>query len=114
MPKSDPKPNRYASSGPDISQPPVLVRDPPLDLDATLDAFNSVTGNNAQQIIFVRVQEETFEGWRVVIPRSPVELVSDTSGDGADPSSAVQSMMASVKSKLRDRIKELQELEAKL
>lgn len=81
-----------------------------LDLDALLDGFNEVTSQQASQLIFTR---EVRGKWLLTIPEEYV-MADGAHGKGATPIESCNQVMADLRGQIRERIKQLQELEQRL
>ena len=86
----------------------------PLDyLNEVLDLFTEVHGHDVSQILLERNEGG---GWHARIPmhehiQAPL---TNQSGEGETPTEAIERSMSSMKGTIKDRIRKLQELEARL
>lgn len=79
-------------------------------LERLLSTYNEVTKNVAHQLVFTR---ESNKKWLVTIPKEDV-IVDGEHGKGATSLDACEQIMGGLREKIRERIRELQELEKKL
>lgn len=81
-------------------------------LEHVLDAFQEVHGTPVDQVVF----ERNGKAWTAYIPvHEPVRVAGTSSeGTGETPSDALKEVMSTMRATIKERIRKLQELEARI